>query len=89
MESIIIKMRSLYSDMGRGEKKIADYIFEHQKEIIGLSISELSAACGCGDATVVRFSRRLGLSGYQALKISIAQESGDNAPRFSESTSAT
>lgn len=80
MESIIIKMRSLYGEMGRGEKKIADYIFEHQKEIIGLSISELSAACGCGDATVVRFSRRLGLTGYQALKISIAQESGDNAP---------
>lgn len=80
MESVIIKMRSLYNEMGPGEKKIADYIFEHKKEIIGLSISELSSEIGCGDATLVRFSKRLGLSGFQALKINIAQESGDNTP---------
>ncbi|MBQ2378525.1 MAG: MurR/RpiR family transcriptional regulator, partial [Clostridia bacterium] len=29
---------------------------------------------GCGDATVVRFSRKLGLDGYQALKIAVASE---------------
>lgn len=76
MDDIIIKIRSLYGRMGRGERKIADYIMENQQSIIGLSISELSAACGCGDATIVRFSKRLGLSGYQALKIKIAQQSG-------------
>ena len=60
--------------MGRGEKRIADWILLHPHKIIGMSISELAEVCGCGDATIVRFSRRLGLSGYQGLKIGIAQE---------------
>jgi RpiR family carbohydrate utilization transcriptional regulator len=74
MESILLKIRSLYNDMGRGEKKIADWILEHPHDIVHMSISELASVCGCGDATVFRFSKRLELNGYQALKISIAQE---------------
>lgn len=74
MESAIHKIRFLYNDMGKAEKKIADYILEHSGDIISYSISELSSLCGCGDATVVRFSRRLGFSGFQAMKIGIAQE---------------
>lgn len=72
MESITHKIRFSYNDMGRAEKKIADYILSHTAKSISLSISELAAACGCGDATIVRFSRRLGLGGYQELKIRLA-----------------
>lgn len=78
MENTLTQIRCMYDTFGRGERKIADWILENPSELIGLSISELAAACGCGDATVVRFSKRLGLSGYQALKISIAQELGSN-----------
>ena len=60
--------------MGRGEKRIADWILLHPHQIIEMSINELAEVCGCGDATIVRFSRRLGLSGFQGLKIGIAQE---------------
>lgn len=74
MESVMHKMRFLYKEMGPSEKKIADYVLANPQEIIGISISELAVKCGCGDATVVRFSRRLGFEGYQALKIGIAGE---------------
>ncbi len=74
MESIIHKIRSTYDDMGRSEKRIADYILENTPKIVELSISELATFCGSGDATVVRFARRLGFSGYQALKLGIAAE---------------
>lgn len=74
MESVMHRIRFLYREMGRGEKKIADYLLEHVGEIVGLSISTLAEACGCGEATVVRFARRLGFDGYQSLKIRIAQE---------------
>ena len=36
-----------------------------------LSIVELA---GCSEATIVRFSKKLGFSGYQELKISFARE---------------
>jgi DNA-binding MurR/RpiR family transcriptional regulator len=79
MESILLKIKGLYSEMGGGERKIADWITANFQEIIGLSINELAHKCGSGEATIVRFSRRLGLSGYQELKLKIAQESANTA----------
>lgn len=76
MESILHKIRNLYNDMGRGEKKIADYILNNAQTMIDCSVTQLAEKCGCGDATVVRFSRRIGFDGYQSLKIGIATEIG-------------
>ena len=76
MESVLHKIRFLYDTMGPGEKRIADYILQNTQSILGLSINDLANRCGSGDATVVRFSRRLGFSGYQAMKIGIAAEFG-------------
>jgi DNA-binding MurR/RpiR family transcriptional regulator len=74
MESIVHKIRFSMKEMGPAEKKIADYILNNTNEIISLSISEFAKRCSCGDATVVRFSRRMGLDGYQELKLRIATE---------------
>ena len=82
MESIIDSIQESYAKMGRGERKIADCILMDAKLVVGMSISELAEMCGCGDATVVRFARRLGLTGYQALKIRIAQEVKYNGTDF-------
>lgn len=79
MESILLKIKRLYPEMGSSERKIADWLIANFQEIIGLSINELATKCGCGEATIVRFSRRLGLSGYQELKLKIAQESVNTA----------
>lgn len=74
MDSIIQKIKSAYPDMGYAEKKIADYILKSTNEIASLSIVEFAKNCSCGSATIVRFSRRLGLGGYQDLKIAVASE---------------
>lgn len=79
MESILHKIRGLYSTMGPAEKKIADYILADTQGIIGYSVTQLAEKCGCGDATVVRFSRRIGFEGFQALKIGIAGEIGSTS----------
>lgn len=76
MESVISQLHSLYKDMGPAEKRVADYLLEHASEILNCSISELAKKCHCGDATLVRFSRRLGFSGFQGLKIQLATEVG-------------
>ena len=74
MESVIHKIRFLRPQMGPAEKKIADYILENTQDIISASISDFAGKCGCGDATVVRFARRIGFDGYQSLKIGIVGE---------------
>ena len=79
MESTLHKIRNLYSSMGPAEKKIADYLLANTQGIISCSVTELAEKCGCGDATVVRFSRRIGFDGFQALKIGIAGEIGSTS----------
>ncbi len=76
MEHTLTRIRGMYNSFGRGEKKIADWLLENPADLISLSISEVAAVCGCGDATVIRFAKKLGLSGYQELKVSVAQELG-------------
>lgn len=84
VESVIQKIRTNYSEMGPAEKKIADFVTGNINDIMATSISELAELCGCGDATVVRFSRRLGFEGYQALKIAIAGDLGSASTISSE-----
>lgn len=74
MEKTLLNIKLLYEKMGKAEKKIADFLMDKPSDILPLSITEFAEKCGASEATVVRFSRRLGLDGYQQLKISIAQE---------------
>ncbi len=76
MNKTSLNIKILYNEMGKAEKRIADWINENPGKLISLSIVELAEKCQCSEATIVRFSKRLGLSGYQELKISLASESG-------------
>ncbi|MEW9124748.1 MAG: MurR/RpiR family transcriptional regulator [Thermotaleaceae bacterium] len=58
----------------KSEKKAADYMTESQEKIIYLSISALAEAANTSEATIVRICKKLGYSGFQDLKISVARE---------------
>ena len=75
MDKVSLKIKMLYNAFGAAERKIADWIAENPGKIISLSIVELAEQCKCSEATIVRFSKKLGLDGYQDLKISLASES--------------
>ncbi|MBR4336405.1 MAG: MurR/RpiR family transcriptional regulator [Clostridia bacterium] len=74
MDKVSLKIKMLYNSLGTAEKKIADWIAENPGKIISLSIVELAEKCKCSEATIVRFSRKVGLDGYQDLKIALASE---------------
>ena len=76
MNNVLLSVKVAYDDMGRAEKRIADWITENYQKMFSMSITELAAECSCGEATIVRFARRLGLDGYQGLKIALAMEEG-------------
>ncbi len=75
MDKTSLKITVLYKEMGKAEKRVADWLLANPGEILPLSIIDLAEKCGCSEATIVRFAKRLGLGGYQELKISLAQES--------------
>ena len=76
MNRTLLQIKMLYDNMGKSEKRIADWILEHPDDILPLSITELAEKSKSSEATIVRFAKRIGFSGYQELKISLAQESG-------------
>jgi len=73
-ESVLAKLRAVYSQLSSKEQQVARYILEHASDIVHLSITELSELCECADATVFRLCRRLGFRGFQAFKIALASE---------------
>lgn len=79
MDKISIKIRLMYNEMGKAEKQVADWIEANPGKIISLSIVELAEQCRCSEATIVRFSKRLGMTGFQELKISLAAEGGGSS----------
>ena len=90
MDRISLQIKLLYDKMGKAEKRIADWIFENPGKIISLSIVELAEQCDCGEATIVRFAKRLKLNGFQELKFSLAAENGGSpaSTHITESDSA-
>ncbi len=74
MNRTLLQVQLMYGDMGKAEKKIADWLFLHSGEVLPYSISDLAEKCDSSEATIVRFSRRLGYNGYQELKLRLAQE---------------
>ena len=74
MNKTLANIKALYDKMGSSEKKIADFLFKNPSALLPLSISELAEASGSSEATIVRFSRRLGFAGYQQLKLSLARD---------------
>ena len=60
------------------EQELSDYILKHAREFVHMSIAEAADACGVSEATLVRFSKKLGYKGFQALKIHLAQEMTDH-----------
>lgn len=65
---------AFYEQFFDAEKKIADFIMEHKKEVVDMTVAELAKASATSDATVSRFCRRLGFKGFQSLKMDLAKE---------------
>ena len=72
--ALILKIRSCLPKMSKAEQRIAENILNNPRDIIHLSITELAARSQVSDATVVRFCRRLGMHGYQEMKVTLAQD---------------
>ena len=73
-QGILGTICSAYDQFFDAEKKIADYIMEHKKEVVDMTVAQLARASNTSDATVSRFCRRCGFKGFQSLKIELAKE---------------
>ena len=74
MFSVLELIRRRYEYFTPVELKIADFILEHPEDVTHMTVQEISKESQTSDAAVIRFSKRLGLSGIKSLKVELAKE---------------
>ena len=69
----LMKLQAFTKVLSKAEKQVVNCIIEDPESIIHLSVAGLAEKSGSSEATVIRACRKLGLSGYQDLKVTLAQ----------------
>ena len=68
------RIQEKLESLSKMERKTAECMAENQDKLIYASITELAEPAGTSEATVTRVCTKLGYSGFQALKVSVARE---------------
>ncbi|MBT2188782.1 MurR/RpiR family transcriptional regulator [Sphingobium nicotianae] len=74
VDNALTRIRVAQPNMARSAQRIAQFILERPEDIVGMSVTELSEATGVSEGSVINFCRSIGLSGFQQMKLSLAQE---------------
>jgi RpiR family carbohydrate utilization transcriptional regulator len=59
--------------LSRAERRVADWIVAHPRQAADATLAEVANACGASEPTVIRFCRRVGLSGFRELTIRLTE----------------
>ena len=74
--SVISKIREMQVEMTAKEKKISKYILQHLDKIMYMNTYQIADKCKVSQASVVRFAKKLGYSGFPEFKISFGRDMG-------------
>lgn len=79
--SISARIRLNYNEFRDSMLKVADYfLHESGHTFSNLSIISLADEIGVSEATIIRFCKKLGFSGYSEFKLRLASELGSASP---------
>lgn len=74
IENALTRIRAALPQMSRIAARIAGYVLDNPAEVVGMSITELADATEVSEGSIINFCKGIGLSGFQHLKLSLAQE---------------
>jgi len=75
-DNILIKIREMKDNLTPVERMVAEYILANMEEIPHLSIKSLAQLSKTSDASVLRFCKTMGYSGYRNFIVSISAALG-------------
>lgn len=74
VNAVLSRIRELQADLPPKAGQIAARIIGQPESFIHMSITEVAEACGVSEGTIVSFCRRVGVRGFQELKILLARD---------------
>ncbi|MCI5649292.1 MAG: MurR/RpiR family transcriptional regulator [Fusicatenibacter sp.] len=63
-ENLLIRLNQSYSDLSKGQKRLADFISAHYDQAVFMTAAKLGKQVGVSESTTVRFAMQLGYEGY-------------------------
>jgi len=73
-ENMLGQIRRQLSRFSKTERKIAEYVLNHAELVPTMTTKELAAKADVSEASVVRFTKSVGIGSFKAFKILLAQE---------------
>lgn len=74
VDNVLSRIRIRRDTLGPSTRNIADFVLADPRAVVGMSVTELASAVQVSEGSVINFCRQLELSGFQQLKLSLAQE---------------
>lgn len=74
MTNTLSAIRTILPGLKQAEKRVAETVLLDPKAVISSTITELSEGAEVSEPTVVRFCRKIGLSGYMELRLNLARD---------------
>jgi DNA-binding MurR/RpiR family transcriptional regulator len=77
---ILTEIKRRLEELPTIQRRIASYIIEHPQDVVRMSISHLAMKSGAkSEASIVKFYRSLGFSGYHDFKVTLATQIAGNS----------
>ena len=79
MNELIVKLRFLIPTLPRAEKAVAQALLEKPELICLMTLAELARETDSSDASIIRFCRKMGYSGFSEMKQAFANALNDSS----------
>jgi DNA-binding MurR/RpiR family transcriptional regulator len=71
-----VRIRALLPTLQPSIRQVAEYVLADTNGTATLTVTELASATGVSEATVIRFCKAIGFTGYPQLRLALAAEAG-------------
>lgn len=83
-EVIRTTLQKLRPNLAPGPQRMADFILDNPREVVGMSVNEFAQATGVAYSYVAKFLTEIEVYGFSALRLSIAQSVGNGTDIIQE-----
>ncbi|WP_238136888.1 MurR/RpiR family transcriptional regulator [Variovorax sp. JS1663] len=74
MFAVLARIETVWPSLGPVGQRIAAFIVSNPQEVVHMSVSEVAERTGSSEGSIVGFCKNLGATGFQQIKIALAQE---------------
>ncbi|GCF94931.1 RpiR family transcriptional regulator [Enterococcus florum] len=75
-DDILFLIRDKLPVLSKSERKLAEYILAKPEKVIRFTASQLAHEAASSPATIIRFTRSIGLNGFTELKLQLSSDMG-------------